>query len=332
MWDMIDWWVNLNPLSEKEKELLFQQRFEEKEFVSDDEYNSLVEEYINRMPYSNITTNSHTITFADSGSEFINNIFNNNVDDDTLIIFSDAEHPSVLNKTKEYSHTLQLHYNDDILGLNFNKIINESKKYKKVFLYIIGTQISNGIITPQIFFTKLKEMFNKHNIEHTFVLDDVHGMFFVPRDYSIFDYILYTCHALINKYDMGILISKDGLLGEKIYNQGKQYLDMLDVILKRKDKVLMFYNVMMEYFRPLLATKDYELIDTNSRHLFSLKTNNLLFNEKIHDILTRLHIRLEGKDNKTNYILFRSARFIKNPEFLYEGLPLLEEYIKILTI
>jgi hypothetical protein len=40
------------------------------------------------------------------------------------------------------------------------------------------------------------------------MIDDVHGMFLIPRDYSIFDYILYTAHSLIPNYEMGFLISK----------------------------------------------------------------------------------------------------------------------------
>ena len=328
--DMIDWWVNLNPLTEEEKMSLNQYRLEEKIFESDEVYDNLVQEYFNRMPYCNLTSKDYTITIHNSGTDFINELFDRMVDDETLIIYSDAEHPNVLKKVSEYKNQLKLHFDDDILKLNTSKIINESKKYKKVFLYIIGTQISSGIVTPQIFFTKLKQFFISHNIEHTFVLDDVHGMFFVPRDYSIFDYILYTCHANISSYDMGLLISRNSDFGEKIYNQLYQYFNMINIVLKRKDKIFLFYDVMREFFSPYLATDNFDLVTNNTHHLFAIKTNNLLYNSKIHDILGKLYIRLEGFDNNINYILIRNGRFIKNPEHLKKGLQLLEEYIPIL--
>jgi len=40
------------------------------------------------------------------------------------------------------------------------------------------------------------------------VLDDVQEMFIINRDYSQFDYIVGTIHAIIPRYDTGILIYK----------------------------------------------------------------------------------------------------------------------------
>ena len=223
---------------------------------------------------------------------------------------------------------MQLNHYFDIRTLNVNKIINESKKYKKVFVYIIGTQISNGEITPQEFFIKLKKMFIENNIEHKIFLDDVHGMFFVPRDYSIFDFILFTAHAVIDDYDMGIFISKSGEYGEKIYNWGKLYLNMLDVILKRKEKIFYFYEVMTEYFSSLLASDDFKLLNRISPHLFSIKINNKFpCPQRFYEKLSKIYIKLEKDGIDIKYILLRGEWFIKRPEYLLEGLAILKDLL-----
>lgn len=59
-------------------------------------------------------------------------------------------------------------------------------------------------------------------------------MFITPRDYRIFDYVLYTAHSLVTEYDMGILISKEHKFGKLALNWGEEYLKRLDIVLNKK--------------------------------------------------------------------------------------------------
>lgn len=65
-------------------------------------------------------------------------------------------------------------------------------------------------------------------------------MFFVPRDYSAFDYVIGTLHATYQGFDTGILIEKSYTLGKKAYNLGFEYLKRSDIILKRSEKTNLF--------------------------------------------------------------------------------------------
>ena len=331
--DILNWWLNTDPLTDNERDLLFKERPIDKIFVSKEEYENLEDEYFKRMPFCNIDSASRVITFSECATNFINYVFDTYIDDDTLVIYSNCEHPNVEARVKNCKNVLQLNHYMDIRPLNISKIVTEAKKYKKVFVYIIGTQISNGEITPQEFFIKLKNSFIKNNIDHKFFLDDVHGMFFVPRDYSLFDFILFTAHAVIDGYDMGIFISKTGEFGEKVYNWGKTYLEMLDVILKRKEKIFYFYEVMSEHFAKLLSTNDFQLLSRVSPHLFSMKViNKLPSPQRLYEKLHKIYIRLENDGENIKYILLRGAWFVKRPEFLEKGLKMLDDLLSFYGI
>ena len=331
-YEMVEAWLNTFPLSEQEERTINLSRNKNKIEGTVEQYTAMEAEFFKRMPFCNISTDTRKIRFADTATELIDKIFEKEVDDDTLVVVSDMEHPSVVNNYTRVKNCLLLDINKDIHCLNTYKVINEAKKYKKVFVYIIGTLISSGRITPQSFYSKLKKEFVNLNIEHTMVLDDVHGMFFVPRDYSIFDYVVYTAHACISMYDMGMLISKDGDIGTKIYNDGMDYLSMIDVILTRKEKIFNFYYVMQHFFEKWLAGPHFNLLSGNSTHLFSMQTHNCSFVQEIHDRIDQYDIRLEGNGTGTNFILIRNARFIKTPHWLIPGLQAVEKYLPYLYL
>ena len=331
-YEMVEAWLNTFPLSAREERTINLSRNINKTEGTIEQYTAMEAEFFKRMPFCNISTDTRKIRFADTATELIDNIFRKEVDDDTLVVVSDMEHPSVINNYTKVKHCLQLNFHKDISCLNIYKVISEAKKYKKIFIYIIGTSISSGEITPQCFYSQLKKELVKLNIPHVMVLDDVHGMFFVPRDYSIFDYVVYTAHACINMYDMGMLISKDGDIGTKIYNDGMDYISMLDVILNRKEKIFNFYYVMQHFFEKWLANPHFNLLSNNTSHLFSMQTHNCMFVQEIHDKIDEYDIRLEGNGTGTNFILIRNARFIKTPHWLIPGLQLIEKYLPYLYL
>ena len=145
--------------------------------ASDFDYNKMEDEYFNLMPACNLTSETHRITFEESGTDFIKQIFEQDVDDDTLVISTKYEHNSVVDELNKCKHTLLLNYNNDLLqkGHTLQSIVDKANNYKKVFVYLIGTQISTGQITPQGFIYALKEKLIKANIKHKILLDDVYG-------------------------------------------------------------------------------------------------------------------------------------------------------------
>lgn len=320
MKDITKWWLDYMPLSEKEQKLITQIRTSSPILGSDEEFNLIEKEYFNRMPYCNISENTHHLTFSDCATNFINGLFDKYVDDETLVLYTNNEHDNVKKNLQKCKNTLEVEYYPIIKPLKLQNIINECKKYKKVFVYMIGTQISTGEITPQIFFEKLKQQLVYNKIDHTIVLDDVHGMFLVPRDYSLFDYIIYTAHALIKHYDMGIMISKDRFMGIQAINWGKEYLEMLDVVLKRKEKLRIFPYVMKNEFYEILLNEGFGICEDTSPQIFSLKTNNIFYTKKMYDILDSYEVRVEGMEHTNKYLRFRAQQFIQYPENLNKGL------------
>lgn len=328
MKELTKWWNNYLPLNDNEKYLLSKKNLSEPEICSKELFKPLEREYFSRMPFCNVTEETHNITFFKQATDFINGLFDKFVDDDTLVIHSNNEHDNVKKNLINCKNTLELDYKEDILKLKIHNIIKESKKFKKVFVYIIGTQISTGEITPQTFFETLKKEFIINNIQHIIVIDDVHGMFLTPRDYSIFDYVLFTAHALVRPFDMGLMISKDAFMGIRAINWGYEYLEMLDVILKRKDKLRLFSQIMREEFMETILDNNIELCDYTTPHIFSLKTSGFNFTKTMYDILDNSEVRLEGIDNEYTYIRFRAQHYIKNPEYLTNGVELVYNIIK----
>lgn len=329
--EIIKWWSNINPISNEEKEILNNKRSKEIIYPkSDNVWKELSREYFDRIPFCNITNETHTIMFDECATNHIKNLFKEYVDNDTLVVFSNNEHHNVQAEVEKCKNKLKLDFYKDIRTLNISKVISESKKYKKVFVYVIGTQISTGEITPQSFYEELKKRLVSENINHIMVLDDVQGMFIVPRDYRIFDYIVGTAHALIEGYDMGILISRKDKFGIKALNWGQDYLKSLDIILNRKEQMYMFSNIMERAFEYILFEYGFGLFNNTTPHIFSIKTNGMKFTEEMHEILDKYCIRLEGIGNSivpNVYIRFRAQLLLRYTDECIKGLDVLNEIL-----
>ena len=299
----LDWWINSNPFTKKELDLLKTDRSVEIKLSK--KYDKLSDYFFNKIPNSNISTKTHEISLAIHATTLIQLLFKKYVNNDTLVICTDGEHNSAKSCIEKSKNVLYLSYNDDILRKRtncINNITKESKKYKNVFVYIIGTQISNGVITPQLFFKELKNKLIQENINHILVIDDVHGMFLVPRDYSIFDYIIYTAHVLTLNYDMGICINKLGLhrVGYKIYNWLEDYIKCLEIILKRSEKLYTFKPVLFDVFSTFLNFKNFYMPEYGSPQIFSPYIINLnsSHKESLKRIMKNFNISLEISENK----------------------------------
>ena len=329
--NIVEWWLNAGRLNDMEMFILSNTRSEDAVLYSDKEYKKMESEYFSRMPFSNISSKTHNIMFDTCATNHIKNLFKKYVNEDTLVITSMNEHNNVKELVNNCNNKLILNHYKDIITLNVDTIVTECKKYKKAFIYIIGTQISSGEITPQLFYETLKKQLVINNIEHIMVLDDVQGMFMVPRDYSIFDYVVGTAHALIEGYDMGILISRNNDFGIKAINWGYDYLELLDIMLKRKDLLNSFTQVMTQYFHYDLIKYGFSLFQNTAPHIFAIKTNGMEFTEEMHSLLDNYCIRLEGIGNDyvpNIFIRMRAQQYIKFPETCIDGLKVLHNLLE----
>lgn len=328
-------WNSLYPLTENEKSVLDFKLCHDFNIIdkinyvlptetSIEHWNSLVSEYFDRMPNCNCTINNAHLSFDISATTFINKLFDDYVDENTLVISTDAEHPNVKIRLKECKNLVELSL-DDILSYNFNFIENIVKKYKKVFVYIIGTRNSTGEITPQKFLIDLKNILLKNNVTFKFILDDVQGMFLIPRDYSIFDYVIGTAHAICDGFDMGILISKKQQYGKKAYNWGNEYLKRLDIMLKRKEKMFVFKQFCIQHFNEYITDKNILISDIHAPYIFYLKTNNLYVSTELAHELNKYNLLISDVTFKCNsFIQLRCHKFIKDNTLLTGVLKILD--------
>lgn len=295
-----------------------------------EEWNNITKQYKSLLPFGHL--NDYRFEVGESGSFFIKNIFEKYVDDDTFVLSSRLEHDIVKYCLKSVKHQLKLGQ-EEVFELNVEKIYSEFKKSgcKKFLLYMVGTTIATGEIMPQSFFEKLKEILVKNNIEHKMILDDVHGMFVTPRDYSIFDAIVFTAHSWLINFNMGVLFTK---LPDKIGYMCKEnpikYLDLIKIVISKFDKVRQFKNIMIEYFSEELSDKTtFGLYDRTTPHIFSLVTYGLIFHQKEYESLLDYHIRLGETLSYKNFAKIRFQEFIiKNPNYILEGLNKLKSALR----
>ena len=270
-------------------------------------YKLLTQTYFNYMPECNISNQNYDITFDTSGTSLINKLFNTYVDDNTLVISSNVEHPSVVTNLNKVKHKILLNIFE--ANINLDEIKLKLKQFNKVFIYIIGTHVINGHYTNQDLFLQLKKL--TKNKQAIYVLDDVQGMFLRARDYSIFDYIVGTGHALIPNYDMGILINnkKYKALGKRYYYWGKKYIKLVKKLLNNKQTLLSFNNIMHQYYDNYInSNKYYEYNeDITAYYLFHI---NMKYTKLSQDKIKYIHKHYKIDLDDSQVIRMRAAFFL----------------------
>lgn len=261
------------------------------DIYSDSEFSEWVEaenRFKSLLPYGNL--DNFYIEINERASNFIKKIFEEYVDTDTFVVGA-IEHTAIQSCMSNILNKLSLTW-DIIKKYNIDIIIDQFKQSncKKIFVY--GTSILNFQIVPQSFYAKLKERLSEENIEHVIVLDDVQGMFIVPRDYNVFDDIIFTCHALIPNYDSGILLSKQYKhFGYTDAEKLNKFMDALEISLDKKDKLLSFNLVMKQYFAEELMNDDLFHIP----EFCSLNTFCFTYDDRIKSVLLRYKDSLSGE-------------------------------------
>lgn len=278
------------------------------------------------LPYCN-NLNSFYIRMADSCSFFIYKLFKKYTDENTFVI-GVCEHPVIQENLKSVKNGLILHY-DTVKYLDIESILNRFKESgcKKIFLYITG--ILETHILPFTFCTKLKDTLVKQEIEHFMVLDDVQSMFLIPKDYSIFDCVLFTCHSLLPNFDTGILLSKTqeefGYCDAVILNK---YLASLKIILTKLDKLNLFNILLQQYYAEELVYENlFDIPKSCSQTNFYIQIKNNIHNKLINkykkDLETYYIILAE------NTITIKGINFIlQDPTKAMEGLAVLKNVLQ----
>jgi cysteine sulfinate desulfinase/cysteine desulfurase-like protein len=147
------------------------------------------------------------VSFDESATKIIDRLFTQYVNDDTLVITSSSEHPSVYNNLQKCKHVLKLF---SVCGYNSTvHLEDEMKKFKNVFVYVIGLSSGDNFYCSNEWFSRLKSALLAMGKSHIFTIDAVQELFLLPRDYSMFDYVIGTAHAIIPSYDIGMVMSKN---------------------------------------------------------------------------------------------------------------------------
>ena len=287
------------------------------------------------------TLNHHHLYVHRTATDLINGLFDKHVDEETLIITSVVEHEAVEKNLARLNRDgvdhIRLHYYNGIKSLNLSQVkqVIQNKPYKKAFVYIIGTQITTGEVTPEAFYVKLKEYLECQGIKTIMVTDDVHGMYLYPRDYSIFDYVICTAHALIRRWDMGLMWSKtEENFGLHCCHWLSGYIQRLDMILKSQSKLFQFSNVMEETFIQYLSLPYIEYMSNSVPHIFSIRVNarpKLIYTPEEWKTLAGLEVRLETQNyEKDNifYIRMRASQYITFPGLLHPAIVKVRELLE----
>lgn len=298
-----------------------------------DYYNSDLEEwnksetlFKSLLPFGNL--NNFNIEINKNASIFINQLFSKYVDNNTFLL-GILEQPTIVDNVNKVQNKFILTA-DIINSFNINKIIQEYKNSNcnKLFIYAAGI-IDAGIV-PQEFYNELNKKLIEENIKYTFVLDDVQGMFLVPRDYSIFDYIIFTCHSLIPYYGSGILLSKTkenmGYQDSKILNN---FINILQhTFIKHKNNFYIYKFMMEQYFIKEIQYKDLFTIPNN------LPWNTFILNIK-NEFIKNILNKYKDELFKYNIEIYDKAIIIKSTfllsldyNIIIEGLEKLKQILQ----
>ena len=273
------------------------------------------------FPYQNPQLDELHIRLYESASTVIKELFN--TIDSTTFVFSVTEHPTINSCFEMLKNKEILHY-DIVQSLDIDSLINKIKNSgcSRVFIYLTG--IIETHVLPQEFCIQLKRALIDINIPHTIILDDVQGMFIIPRDYSLFDYVIYTCHSLVPNFDCGVLLTKDnnypGCINAKII---EQYLLPLNLVLSKLNKFNTLIGLIKQYLIEELNTGYFNIpndsmpmilylnLDESGKKIFARYKNTL---EEY-----KIEVGDRAIQIKMNFLL------LNPPEKIMEGLKILKE-------
>lgn len=243
---------------------------ETESLLSDEEYEEVNNELKSYLQFSNIE--NFNFSFAPCATDIINALFDKYVDDDTLIITTCKEHKSTTKCLKQHKN-VQIVYDK-----NKSQELKFEGNYKRIFIFMIGTSCAEGEFTYDYVFDNIISAAKATEKEVITVIDACQELFLLPRNYSRFDYIIGTGHALVPKFNVGILLRKDSCLdvGKRLA-VSKTFCVLLKLLMKRKDIIHQF-NMAMNIEFGILKNSHFKTV-SHINHLFFIKSNNGEFND-----------------------------------------------------
>ena len=175
-------------------------------------------------------------SFDMSCTDLINSLFEKYVTPSTLIIASLRDHPSVREALNNCSQEMVMDYDQettvggviflDDSWFNIRVLIDrlENLKYDNILFISYGTLVCNGEVRDNKYFQRLFQLCDKYCDNVIKVLDDCQGSLWIERDYSLFDYVLWTAHATIDSFDTGILLSAPNMPALGAHDVGEEFL------------------------------------------------------------------------------------------------------------
>lgn len=205
-----------------------------------------VKEFCSVLPFSNLS--SVNIDFRDSGAdEFLESLL---LDDSLLIVNKNCEVNVNYDSVAYVDHLVE----DPNVDVN-----------KRYVFYLNGVDSTTGEIISQKYFNDLRSKF-KNSI---FVLNDTDGMFIVPRNYSLFNYVVFHCDKMLKEHK-DIILKVDNDLDNEIK------VDLITRICNIKSnvkKTLYFKNFMKSIFSDLLHSRLCKTCFNSANHIFSVQLN-----------------------------------------------------------
>lgn len=272
-------------------------------YISASYNNNICESIISKLPQAKILKDYH-LSFDSCATNIIQQLFDKYVDDDTLILTTEIEHFKVNEILSNYKNVLKIIkpnlVNFDLIG-NFKEDIDLSviiSNYKKVFVFCVGVHSNTGIVNHQNLFIRLKQLFNSLNKESVFVLDAVQEMFMLPRDYSLFDYVIGTAHVLFPNFNLGICLSKDNDFRNYLIN-AEYFNTLLTILDKHKDIFANYSYILTDNFQYL---QNYGIkLHNHLPYIFAIETDD----EALVD-----YVKHHNKDKSKHIIRFRAMEYL----------------------
>ena len=353
----LEWWLNKTKLSPEEDEIMTNDMvyvdslngdvydLEHNLMENDGDvaaYNSLKNELFSKIPFSNM--NNFDLIMKKRATIHIKELFKKYVDDETLVILNNHQHFSVETEIKNCKNVLYYTSNCDLTSI---------MKYKKIFVYVIGMECDRGIRYDNTYFKYLHDELTKSKKQFIMVLDAVQEMFLYPRDYSFYHYIIGTTHCMYHGFDQGLLFINKNIVPEEDIKSftGYKRCDVLerlnrglDIILKRKDYILTFNEILSDCIDKSFFGNCKKYCSQNNFYSIGI-IGDFLYNKKYIDYINKLtnksnmdyagisiSIDYSGKENemiirmRAQTLMFETPRIIKSYELFYN------DYLKIKEI
>lgn len=239
----------------------------------------------------------------------INNLFDRYVDNDTVVITTGSEHGSVRNALQKCQNVLYPIVHGKIVDLSC--VENAAKHFKKAFIYTIALSVGDEHYLCNDDVMLIQNILKENGVEFVSVLDAVQEMFLLPRDYSIYDYVVNTAHALLPNYNLGMVFGTYKL-GFRSGSALSQYCDLLEILFTEKDKYYLLNNIMRQHFAKYVKG-DKDLKDTSQAPF----VYNLVDYKKRFAGMNDIEVEKGAREPDYTPVTFRACQFlIQQDKFL----------------